>query len=113
MERTLPAVGSKVVTAKGQGRVVALEILVQKLVVEFDDHRRVIVGRDEISSAEPPKGRTGAHPDLDDTNDRLTEPRIEYDDQEPPLSSDSGVEPRFHGHDDLGPESRRESPHGE
>ena len=57
MERTLPPVGSKVVTSKGPGRVVAQEILAQKLVVEFEDQRRIIVGRDDILSVEPPKGR--------------------------------------------------------
>ena len=68
MERTLPPVGSRVVTPKGQGRVVAQDILVQKLVVEFEDHRRIIVGRDDILSAEPPKGRTVAQSDVDDTD---------------------------------------------
>ena len=66
MERTLPPVGSRVVTHKGQGRVVAQDILVQKLVVEFEDHRRIIVGRDDILSAEPLKGRTVAQSDVDD-----------------------------------------------
>jgi len=69
MERSLPPVGSKVVTPKGQGRVVAQEILVQKLVVEFEDHRRIIVGRDDILSAEPPKGRMVAQADLDETDE--------------------------------------------
>ena len=45
MERALPPVGSRVVTPNGSGRIVAQEILAQKLVVEFEDHRRIIVGR--------------------------------------------------------------------
>jgi cell fate regulator YaaT (PSP1 superfamily) len=68
MERTLPPVGSRVVTPKGQGRVVAQDILVQKLVVEFEDHRRIIVGRDDILSADPPKGRIAAQSDIDDSD---------------------------------------------
>ena len=68
MERTLPPVGSRVVTPKGHGRVVAQDILVQKLVVEFEDHRRIIVGRDDILSADPPKGRNVAPSDLDDAD---------------------------------------------
>ena len=56
MERTLPAVGSQVVTPKGQGRVVAQEILAQKLVVEFEDQRRIIVGRDDILSSRAAEG---------------------------------------------------------
>jgi cell fate regulator YaaT (PSP1 superfamily) len=74
LEGELPAVGSRVVTAKGQGRVVAHEILVQKLVVEFDDHRRIIVGLDDITSAEPPKGRKAAETDLDETDELIDEP---------------------------------------
>ena len=56
LEKTLPSVGSRVVTAKGQGRVVAQEILAQKLVLELDDHRRIIVSSDDILSATPPAG---------------------------------------------------------
>ncbi len=48
LEKALPSVGSRVMTAKGQGRVVAQEILAQKLVLELDDHRRIIVGPDDI-----------------------------------------------------------------
>ena len=69
MERSLPAVGSRVVTAKGRGRVVAQEILAEKLVVEFDDHRRIIVGRDDILSVEPPKGRLAAQAEDDEADD--------------------------------------------
>ena len=74
-----------VVTAKGQGRVVAQEILAQKLVVEFEDHRRIIVGRDDILSAEPPKGRKAARPDLDDAAiDRSSSVRV--NDDEPTIA---------------------------
>ena len=48
LEKDLPSVGSRVVTAKGAGRVVAQEILAQKLVLELDDHRRIIVGHDDV-----------------------------------------------------------------
>jgi cell fate regulator YaaT (PSP1 superfamily) len=69
MERTLPPVGSKVVTSKGRGRVIAQEILVQKLVIEFEDHRRIIVKRDDILSFDPPKGRMVSQADLDEADD--------------------------------------------
>jgi cell fate regulator YaaT (PSP1 superfamily) len=52
LERELPAVGSRVVTARGQGRVMALEILARKVVVEFEDRRRVVVGGDDILGVE-------------------------------------------------------------
>jgi cell fate regulator YaaT (PSP1 superfamily) len=57
LEELLPEPGSMVVTASGRGRVVGQEILAQKLVVEYEDHRRVIVGRDDLLHVEPPKGR--------------------------------------------------------
>jgi cell fate regulator YaaT (PSP1 superfamily) len=55
LEATLPPHGSMVTTAGGRGRIVGHEILAQKVVVEFDDHRRVIVGRDGLLHVEPPK----------------------------------------------------------
>jgi cell fate regulator YaaT (PSP1 superfamily) len=84
LERALPSVGSKVVTAKGQGRVVAQEILVQKLVVEFEDHRRIIIGLDDIVSAELPKDRTAAGTDLDEADAQFDESPLP--DQDPPGS---------------------------
>jgi cell fate regulator YaaT (PSP1 superfamily) len=47
-QQELPPPGSRVVTAKGQGRVLAQEILARKVLVEFEDGRRVVVGVDEI-----------------------------------------------------------------
>jgi cell fate regulator YaaT (PSP1 superfamily) len=44
----LPQVGSRVVTAKGQGRVLAQEILARRLLVEFEDGRRLPVAVEEI-----------------------------------------------------------------
>jgi cell fate regulator YaaT (PSP1 superfamily) len=57
LERDLPAVGSKVVTRRGQGRVIALEVLAQKVVVEFEDRRRIVVVGDEILGVEKSKAR--------------------------------------------------------
>ena len=57
LERELPAVGSKVVTRRGQGRVIALEVLAQKVVVEFEDRRRTVVAPDEILGVEKSKTR--------------------------------------------------------
>jgi cell fate regulator YaaT (PSP1 superfamily) len=68
LERDLPAVGSKVVTSRGQGRVLALEVLAQKVVVEFEDRRRVVVGPAEILGVEK-KGRPRPKDDDDDRVD--------------------------------------------
>jgi cell fate regulator YaaT (PSP1 superfamily) len=47
-QQLLPAPGTRVVTPKGQGRVLAQEILARKVLVEFEDGRRVIVPAAEI-----------------------------------------------------------------
>lgn len=57
LERELPGVGSRVATARGKGRVMALDILAQKLVVEFEDRRKISVGRDEILGVETSRNR--------------------------------------------------------
>jgi cell fate regulator YaaT (PSP1 superfamily) len=47
-QKQLPPVGSRVVTAKGQGRVLAHEILARRVLVEFEDGRRLPVAVDEV-----------------------------------------------------------------
>ena len=47
-QQELPPVGTRVVTAKGQGRVLAQEILARKVLVEFEDGRRIVVPAEEI-----------------------------------------------------------------
>src|SRR5262245_23845914 len=48
LQAELPTPGSRIVTNKGQGRVLAQEILARKVLVEFEDGRRLAVGVDEI-----------------------------------------------------------------
>jgi cell fate regulator YaaT (PSP1 superfamily) len=47
-QRELPPIGSRVLTAKGQGRVLAQEVLARRLLVEFEDGRRLPVAAAEI-----------------------------------------------------------------
>jgi len=47
-QSSLPPIGSRVLTDKGQGRVLALEILARRLLVEFEDGRRLPVAADEV-----------------------------------------------------------------
>ena len=47
-QEQLPQPGSCLVTRKGQGKVLAQEILARKLLVEFEDGRRIVVAADEI-----------------------------------------------------------------
>jgi cell fate regulator YaaT (PSP1 superfamily) len=46
--KQLPPVGSRLLTRKGQGRVLAQEILARRLLVEFEDGRRLPVALDDI-----------------------------------------------------------------
>src|SRR5206468_11768697 len=47
-QKELPQPGARIVTAKGQGKVLAQEILARKVLVEFEDGRRLPVAMDEI-----------------------------------------------------------------
>jgi cell fate regulator YaaT (PSP1 superfamily) len=47
-QRELPPPGSRVVTTKGQGRVLAQEVLARKVLVEFEDGRRLPVAAADI-----------------------------------------------------------------
>ena len=47
-QKELPGIGSRVLTAKGQGRVLAQEILARRVLVEFEDGRRLPVAVAEI-----------------------------------------------------------------
>jgi cell fate regulator YaaT (PSP1 superfamily) len=47
-QASLPPVGSRILTAKGQGRVLAQEVLACKVLVEFEDGRRLPVAVSEI-----------------------------------------------------------------
>lgn len=50
MRRELPPVGSQVVTESGRATVLGQEILAQQLLVQTDDHRRVLIGAAEVLS---------------------------------------------------------------
>ena len=67
LERELPPIGSKVVIQRGQGRVLAQEVLAQKVVVELEDHRRIVVGKGDILGVEKSKQR----PAQDEDDDRI------------------------------------------
>ena len=47
-QQELPPVGTRVVTTKGQGRVLAQEVLARKILVEFEDGRRLPVAAAEV-----------------------------------------------------------------
>lgn len=47
-QKQLPNVGARVLTQKGQGKVLAQEVLARRLLVEFEDGRRLPVAVDEV-----------------------------------------------------------------
>jgi cell fate regulator YaaT (PSP1 superfamily) len=47
-QKELPPIGSRVVTSKGQGKVLHQEILARRLLVEFEDGRRLPVALSEV-----------------------------------------------------------------
>ena len=67
LERELPTIGARVVTHRGQGRVLAQEVLAQKVVVELEDYRRIVVGKEDILGVEKLKPR----PTQDEDDDRV------------------------------------------
>lgn len=46
--RELPKVGKMVITKQGKGKVLAQEILAQKILVSFEDHRRILVDAADV-----------------------------------------------------------------
>jgi cell fate regulator YaaT (PSP1 superfamily) len=48
LQKDLPPVGSDIITSRGRSRVLAHEILAQQLLVETEDHRRVLVPAGEV-----------------------------------------------------------------
>lgn len=47
-QKELPPIGCRVVTRKGQGKILAQEILARRLLVEFEDGRRLPIAADEV-----------------------------------------------------------------
>ena len=50
IQRELPKVGSHIVTRNGKARVVAQQIIAQQLLVETEDHRRILIEASEVLS---------------------------------------------------------------
>lgn len=48
LQKELPPIGSDVVTSRGRGRVLAQEILAGQVLMEMEDHRRVLVEAGEV-----------------------------------------------------------------
>jgi cell fate regulator YaaT (PSP1 superfamily) len=58
LQKLLPTVGSRVMTPAGRAKVVSQEVLSQQLLVETEDHRRMLVDlADAASAADAPAGQ--------------------------------------------------------
>ncbi len=53
LQQKLPRIGAEVITNQGRARVVAHEILAQQVLVELEDHRRVLLDAGEILTVLP------------------------------------------------------------
>lgn len=66
--RELPKIGKMVVTRQGQGKVLAQEILAQKILVGMEDNRRLMIDVADVITVIG--GRGPATPNAKDTSDR-------------------------------------------
>ena len=57
LQRELPPLGADIITKRGRARVLAQEILASQVLVELEDHRRVLVDADEVLQVLPSKRR--------------------------------------------------------
>jgi hypothetical protein len=64
-------VGKLVMTREGQGRVLAQEILARKILVRFDDDRRLMIDEKDVLTVIGGAAPSGAKPppELDDSRD--------------------------------------------
>jgi len=46
--KELPKIGATVVTKQGRGRIFAVELLARKLIVQYDDHRRILTDEKDV-----------------------------------------------------------------
>ncbi|MBL8817430.1 MAG: signal peptidase [Planctomyces sp.] len=68
--RELPPIGAMVITRTGQGRVISQEILARKLIVAFEDGRRVMTDESDIVTVVSRTGRSRRESaDDDDQNE--------------------------------------------
>ena len=80
IQESLPPVGSDIVTNHGRARVINQAILAEQLLVEMEDHRRVLINADEVltvlkkgSRKSRSKGRGGNPSKKDPKNDSKKE----------------------------------------
>lgn len=62
IQKQLPRVGAFIVTREGKARVIGQEILAEQLLVETEDHRRILIDASEVlSTIKRENGRSSSH----------------------------------------------------
>jgi cell fate regulator YaaT (PSP1 superfamily) len=67
LQKELPPLGSEIVTARGRARVLAQEILAGQILVELEDHRRVLIESSEVMTVLKTAGGRAPRPSNDAT----------------------------------------------
>ncbi len=68
-QRTLPSVGSTVLTKNGQGKVLAQEILSRKLLIDYGERRMMADEKEILTVVSRSQSQSPQRDDLDDTSD--------------------------------------------
>jgi cell fate regulator YaaT (PSP1 superfamily) len=67
LQKELPPLGAEIVTARGRARVLAQEILAGQILVELEDHRRVLIESSEVMTVLKTAGGRAPRPSNDAT----------------------------------------------
>lgn len=60
IQKSMPAVGWRIVTRQGKAQVIAQQILAEQLLVETEDHRRILIDVSEVLSVIEKSGSAGS-----------------------------------------------------
>ena len=85
LKKLLPANGSRVKTAQGEGRVVDSQILTQLVSVELDNGEKVAVPLGELMISAPPMTTGRKQEEIPDDHDRNNEDTNEEKQEQPPI----------------------------
>lgn len=75
IQKQLPRVGSQIVTRDGKAKVLSQQIIAEQLLVETEDHRRIVIDASEVlsvikKSSSPPQERSKREPKQTDANSK-------------------------------------------
>ncbi len=115
IQKQLPRVGAHIVTREGQARVIGQEILAEQLLIETEDHRRILIDASEVLSTIRKDSRKPASDSRKPASDSRgkTDVRDEENGQRPEEAArDSGM-PRSKKQDSNSKDSSKKSKSGD